>query len=209
MTQISSLPTRGNSRRRNARMSYEEFLEWDGENQHVEWVDGEVVPMPPITGDHSTLGSYLITLFTMFLARYNLGELRADPFQMKTSPDLPGRCPDILFVATRNLRRFHKTFLEGPADLVVEIISPGSKTIDRVTKFQEYQQGGVREYWLLDPARRRAEFYRRGRDGRFQLVAIGPDGVYRSLAMKGFWLKVEWLWDRPPATEVVKELGLV
>ena len=184
-------------------------MQWDGENQHVEWIDGKVVPMPPISGDHSVLGSYLITLFTMFLARFSLGDLRADPFQMKTGPNLPGRAPDILFVAKRNLRRLHSTFLEGPADLVVEIISPGSKTVDRVHKFQEYEQGGVREYWLIDPERRRAEFYRRGRDGRFRLFPVGPDGVYRSLAMKGFWLKTEWLWGLPPVTNVARELGII
>jgi Uma2 family endonuclease len=209
MTPISTLQSCRASQATRPRISYEEFLELEGENQHVEWVDGKVEPMPPISGDHSVLGSYLITLFTMFLARYDLGELRADPFQMKTGPDLPGRAPDILFVASRNLRRLQPTFLQGPADLVVEIISPGSETVDRVQKFQEYQQGGVREYWLIDPARRAADFYRRGRDGHFRLIPIGPDGIYRSLAMKGLWLKVEWLWDRPPVTTVVRELGII
>ena len=107
MTQVAPFQPRRGTRGLRPRISYEEFLKWDGENQHVEWVDGEVIPMPPTTGDHSTLGNYLITLFTMFLARYNLGELRADPFQMKTGPDLPGRAPDILFVTTRSSRRLH------------------------------------------------------------------------------------------------------
>lgn len=190
-------------------MTYEQFLEWDGENQHVEWVDGKVVSMPPISGEHSDVATYLITLFTMFLAHHKIGAIKADPFQMKTGPNLPGRAPDILFVAKRHLRRLHPTFLDGPADLVVEIISPGSQSVDRVQKFREYQEGGVREYWLIDPARPRAEFYRRGRNGLFRLFPIGPDGIYRSLAMKGFWLKVDWLWGRPPVTAVVKELGIV
>ena len=33
-------------------MTYEQFLEWDGENQHVEWVNGEVIPMPPVSDEH-------------------------------------------------------------------------------------------------------------------------------------------------------------
>jgi Uma2 family endonuclease len=209
MSEVAIIQPRTNSRGLRSRMSYEEFLEWDGENQHVEWVDGKVIPMAPISGGHSEVASYLITVFTMFLACHNFGTIRADPFQMKTGPNFPGRAPDILFVAKRNLRRLHPTFLDGPADLVVEIISPGSQKVDRVQKFSEYEQGGVREYWLIDPKRRRAEFYRRGRDGRFRPFPAGPDGIYRSLAMKGFWLKVEWLWDRPPATAVVRELGII
>jgi Uma2 family endonuclease len=189
-------------------MSYDEFLEWEGESQYVEWVDGQVIPMPPITGAHNDVGNFLIKLFGAFLDYHNIGVLRTDPFQMKTGPDLPGRAPDLLFVARRNLRRLHAKFLEGPADLVVEIISPGSETIDRLHKFREYERGGVREYWLINPAQRTVEFYRRGRDGRFHLVSVGGDGVFRSIAMKGFWLNVKWLWDCPPIGAVLGEWGI-
>jgi len=40
----------------------------------------------------------------------------------------------------------------GVPDMVLEIISPSSKQMDRLTKFQVYQKFGVREYWLVDPA---------------------------------------------------------
>jgi Uma2 family endonuclease len=174
-------------------MTYPQFLEWDAENQHVEWVDGEVVEMPPITDEHNDVGNFLLTALKTFVEHHDLGVVRTDPFQMKTGPDLPGRAPDILFVAKRNRRRLHRLFVEGPADLVIEIISPDSRTVDRVHKFREYQAGGVREYWLIDPERRRAEFYRRGRDGLFHPIPL-KDGVFRSTVLKGLWLEVDWLW---------------
>lgn len=209
MTQLKA-PTPARRRARPVpAMTYEQFLEWDGENQHVEWVNGRVVSMPPISGEHTEVSHYLIRLIGEFLDHYPLGVLRSDPFQMKTGPNLPGRAPDLLFVAKRNLRRLHRVYLEGPADLVVEIISPDSRTIDRVEKFQEYEAGGVREYWLIDPERRQAEFYRRGRDGRFRLVSPDKGGVFRSTVIKGLWLKVEWLWSRPPLLSVLREWGLV
>jgi len=189
-------------------MTYEQFLKWDGENQHVEWVNGEVVPMPPISGEHNDVGNLLVSVLTEFVQHHDLGIIRTDPFQMKTGPDLPGRAPDLLFIAKRNRRRLHRLFLEGPGDLVVEIISPDSRTIDRVEKFREYEQGGVREYWIIDPERQRAEFYRRGRDGRFKPIPVGADGVFRSLVLKGLWLRVDWLWNPPPLVAVRKEWGL-
>jgi Uma2 family endonuclease len=189
-------------------MTYEQFLQWDGENQHVEWVNGEVVEMPPITDVHNEVDNFLLTLLATFVEHHDLGTMRSDPFQMKTGPDLPGRAPDSLFVAKRNRRRLHRLYLDGPADLVVEIISPGSRTVDRVEKFREYQGGGVREYWLIDPDRRRAEFYRRGRDGMFHLVPV-EDGIFHSAVLKGLWLKVDWLWNRPPLLEVLKQWKLV
>lgn len=44
-----------------------------------------------------------------------------------------------------------ETYLDGPADLVVGIVSPDSVGRDRGEKFYEYAQGGVPEYWLIDP----------------------------------------------------------
>ncbi|MEZ5301901.1 MAG: Uma2 family endonuclease [Verrucomicrobiales bacterium] len=72
----------------------------------------------------------------------------------------PGREPDIIFVASENLGRIKNAFLDGPADLAVEVISPESQGRDRGDKFYEYQAGGVREYWIIDPERQVAEFYR-------------------------------------------------
>ena len=130
---------------------------------------------------------------------------------MKTGPDLPGREPDILFIAREHLDRMRNSYLDGPADLVVEIISPDSRARDRGEKFYEYEQGGVREYWLLDPLRRQAEFYQRGPDGIFRLVPGGEDGTYRSAVLEGLWLKVEWLWQEPlpPLMSVLREWRLV
>lgn len=39
----------------------------------------------------------------------------------------------------------------GPADLVVEILSPGTARRDLTTKRKDYETFGVREYWIVDP----------------------------------------------------------
>lgn len=65
------------------------------------------------------------------------------------------------------------------------------------------------EYWIIDPERRQAAFYRRGRGGVFRPVNVGDDGTFRSTVLKGLWLRVHWLWDRPPLMAVLKEWGLV
>lgn len=184
------------------RMTYEEFLEWNFENPHVEWVDGEVVMMAPVSNEHQDVRQFLIAAFRSYLEKHDLGRLLDDPFQMKTGPDLPGRAPDIQFISKRNLGRLKKNHLEGPADLVVEIISPGSRGTDRGDKFYEYEKGGVKEYWLIDPERKRAEFYQLGRDKQYHLLPVDETGVFRSVVLKGLWLEVAWLWQRPLPTVV-------
>ena len=114
------------------KMTYGQFLERDFENPHVEWVNGEVVMMSPVSGEHQFVRRFLMNLLTHFIEEHDLGELLDDPFQMKTGPDLPGRAPDLQFLAKKQLGRLKKNHLQGPADLVVEVISPGSRgTIGR------------------------------------------------------------------------------
>jgi Uma2 family endonuclease len=192
-------------------ISYEQFLTWDGENQHVEWVNGEVIPMAPISDAHNELTAFLCALLRLFAEQTKLGVVRHDPFQMKTGPNLPGRAPDLMFILEKNRPRLKRTYLEGPADLVIEVLSPGNQGVDRGDKYLEYERGGVPEYWLLDPERQEHEFYQLGSNGRYRLTAIPADGVYRSPAINGLWIKPAWLSQRPRPTviSIAKEWGLV
>jgi Uma2 family endonuclease len=194
-----------------AKMTYEEFLAWADEDTWAEWVNGEVIILSPASDKHQDLAGFLTALLRHFVETSQLGVVRFAPFQMKTGPDLPGREPDILFIAREHLDRLRDTYLDGPADLVVEIISRDSRARDRGDKFYEYEQGGIREYWLLDYLRRQAEFYQLGADGIYRLVPVGEDGIYRSAVLEGLWLKVEWLWQEPlpPLIHVLREWQLI
>jgi len=192
-----------------AEMTYPEFLRWAGDDTHAEWVDGKVVPMSPVSDVHADVKGFLLALIRHFVEAGRLGVVRDEPFQMKTGPRLPGRSPDVAFVSARRRRQMKATYLAGPADLVVEIISPESRTRDRGEKFFEYEKGGVREYWLVDPERRQAEFHRLGSRGAYQPIPVGSDGVFRSVVLKGLWLKVDWLWKRPPLMTVLRAWKLV
>src|SRR5262249_57909952 len=122
-----------------------------------------------------------------------LGKVFDAPFLMKLARS--AREPDVLFVANDHLNRMRATLLDGPADLAVEIISPESIGRDRGVKFREYEQAGIREYWLIDPEAQRAEFYQLDAKGKYQVVPPGEDGIYHSAIVPGFWLREEWLWQ--------------
>jgi len=189
------------------RMTYEEFLAWADEDTLAEWVDGEIVMTSPASRQHQAIGSFLEKVMGIYVEHQDLGMVLRAPFQMRLAHS--GREPDLIFVATANLHRLQATHLDGPADLVVEIVSPESVGRDRGDKFYEYETGGVREYWLLDPDRRWAEFYRLGEDPLYQVAFSGREGVYRSEALSGFWLRVEWLWQPPLILDVLRELRLL
>jgi Uma2 family endonuclease len=154
---------------------------------------------------------FLVQTLGVYVQAKGLGLLLSAPFQMKTGPDLPGREPDLLFVARENLGRLKDRYLEGPADLVVEVVSPESRLRDRGEKFAEYEAGGVREYWLVDPEARQADFYVLGPDNRYDRRRADAAGIYRSQVVEGLWVRPEWLWQDPlpPVLVVLRELGLL
>ena len=193
------------------KLTYEEFLQWCDEDTWAEWVNGEVLMLTPASNRHQDLVRFMIQVLGIYVEVKGLGVVRPAPFQMKTGPDLPGREPDLLFVAKEHLGRLKENFLDGPADLVIEINSPESRLRDRGEKFAEYELGGVREYWLIDPDRKEADFYLLDERGRFRLREADAEGVYHSVVLPGFWLKVAWLWQDPlpPVLAVLRELGLV
>ena len=193
------------------KMTYEEFLAWADEDSWAEWVNGEVIILTPASKQHQDLTMFLAASLRFFVEAHQLGLVLTAPFQMKLGPDLSGREPDILFIAREHLARLQNAYLDGPADLVVEIISRDSRARDRGEKFYQYEQGGVREYWLLDYLRRQAEFYQLGSDGIYRSVPVDAAGLYRSAVLNGLWLTVEWLWQEPLPLllNVLKEWGLV
>jgi Uma2 family endonuclease len=193
------------------KLTYEEFLTWCDEDTWAEWVDGEVVVLSPASVRQQQLVDFLVQTLGVYVQAKGLGLLLSAPFQMKTGPDLPGREPDLLFVARENLGRLKDRYLEGPADLVVEVVSPESRLRDRGEKFAEYEAGGVREYWLVDPEARQADFYVLGPDNRYDRRRADAAGIYRSQVVEGLWARPEWLWQDPlpPVLVVLRELGLL
>jgi Uma2 family endonuclease len=194
------------------RMTFEEFLEWVDEDMSVEWVDGEVIVknMSPVTIAHQHVGHFLFTLMHLFTVKNQLGEIFNEKFLMRLRSRPSGREPDLIFVAKENESRLRNTHMDGPGDIVVEIVSEDSIERDRETKRTEYQNGGVREYWLIDPLEQEAIFYRLNANRQYDVVPVGTDGIFHSDALPGFWLNVNWLWQEPkPIFDALHALELL
>lgn len=188
-------------------MTYEEFLVHPDVPERAEWIDGRAIALGTVSQIHNDAVQFLIRLLGSFLEAGAQGRQFHDPFNMKLEPGLPGRCPDITVVLAANYGRLRPNFLEGPADIAVEVISAGTGAVDRGAKFDEYEAAGVTEYWLIDPIREVAEFYRLEGRGRYELVTT-PDDVFRSEVLPGFFLRVEWLWSIPKVRDAEAALGL-
>jgi len=179
-------------------MSFDEFLR----REHpgiAEWVKGEVTLMA-VKNEHQRIVDFLMQVIGFYLRMMRLGILCSAPFVMRATPVGPGCEPDLFVVTSDRMSRLTSDQLNGPADLVVEVILDESVSRDRSDKFYEYQDAGVREYWLIDsrPNRQRADFYILDANGRYRPIPVADDGIYRSTVLSGFWLDVSWLWVEEP-----------
>jgi Uma2 family endonuclease len=165
-------------------MSYEEFLATAFQNPHVEWVNGVVVEMASIDDRHDALTGFLRIFFTIYLQYTGGGRVLQDPMVMKLEEVPSSRAPDIQVLLPDRLHQLQQNQVVGPANLVVEVVSPGSKRQDRVEKYREYELGGVPEYWILDPTKDETLFYQLNEAGIYEAREADSMGIYHSRSLK-------------------------
>jgi Uma2 family endonuclease len=175
---------------------YEEYLTGKY-GRHVEWIHGVVVAMMPIDIHHNDISQFLCALLDTYVHLTTGGRLLSEPMVMRASRDLPARQPDVQVLLQDRLHLLQEYEVAGAANLVVEIVSPGTEDTDRGAKFREYEKGGVPEYWILDRKRREALFYVLGDDGLYH-NHLPVDGSYTSAVLPKLKLSVDILWQETP-----------
>jgi len=179
------------------RMSYEAYLKRVPDSRIMEWVEGEVIIYMPPLHQHQLLITLLDRLLGSYVQFFNLGSLILAPYEVKLWPDGPSREPDLFFVANKGQARLTASRCDGAPDLIIEIISPGSVTEDRVHKFLEYERAGVREYWVIDPRpyQQQADFFILSKGKEFHPAPLDDTGSFRSTILPDFRFKLGWLWQ--------------
>jgi Uma2 family endonuclease len=190
-------------------MTFQEFIAAADEHLRSEWVNGEMVWLEPEPRVHWQISSFVAIAISGFVSRTGLGGdtiYGAVPMRLGSN----AREPDVMYLRPENAHRWREYHVEGPADLVVEVIGVSSEARDCVEKFAEYQQAGVREYWLIDPMQKTAEVYRLGEGGEYEIVPAGEPARLGSEVVPGFWIDPAWLWaDSPDEWVAYREWGLI
>jgi Uma2 family endonuclease len=131
--------------------TYADLVALPDDQLRHELIDGERFVTPsPATG-HQIILMNLIRLLLPYLDEHRLGQLLSAPFDIKFSlftvlvPDL------VYFTAERFARVVNDRHATAAPDLVVEILSPGTRRRDKGRKRAVYDREGVCEYWIADP----------------------------------------------------------
>jgi Uma2 family endonuclease len=191
-------------------LTFEEFLTQFAE-VHAEYHMGNVEVIVTNNTQHQEIIMFLVALLRQVLGLRKLGRLMLAGVPMKLHGDLPKREPDLMIIFNKNADRIKATYVDGPADIVIEIVSPESDERDHGPKLLDYEAAGVGEYWLFDPLREEADVYALEPSGRFRRLAKDEKGRIVSRLLTGFALDPAILWrDRLPEglelIELVQEM---
>ena len=180
------------------RWTYDELLvELPETTVPIELWEGEFIMSPSPSFFHQELIDRFHDALKAWVRPRDLGKTCVAPMDMILTQRHVAQ-PDVLFVA-RDRLAIIKDRVRGPADLVLEVISPGSRQKDRIEKRDLYEQHGIKEYWLIDPDAQTVEtlFLE---NGEYRLIGRWhPGDTARSRLLEGFTLSVSELFGDYPA----------
>ena len=122
------------------------------DERRVELIDGVLYDMAAPSGIHQKILGELHILFRECIEQHGKDcEVFFAPFDVRLDKDNYTMVqPDLLLICNEpDLDNFRR--LEGAPDMVVEILSPSTRSKDMILKLYKYKNAGVREYWIVDP----------------------------------------------------------
>jgi Uma2 family endonuclease len=144
------------------KFTYDDYLNFPNDGKRHEIVDGEHYMTPSPQTRHQIVSRNLETVLAIYVQENEWGQIFDAPMDVLLS-DATVVQPDLLFIRKERENIIKKNFIEGPPDLIVEILSPGGERLDRQTKMKNYALLGVPEYWIVDyEARILEQFVLRG-----------------------------------------------
>lgn len=156
------------------RFTYADYRHLPDDGLRYEVLDGELVVSPSPSRRHQQLSKRLqFELYKHVEVDHQLGEVYDAPFDVILADDNV-LVPDLIYVARERQALFSQRGLDGAPDLVVEILSPSTRSRDLGVKRRIYARFGVRELWLVDPERDMVDVHRLV-DGELELAGTyGP-----------------------------------
>jgi Uma2 family endonuclease len=184
--------------------TYDDFCFLVKDGQKGDLIDGVIYMASPESVDANLLFMWLGAVMTAYVRKKNLGTVVGSRVALRLD-DRNGPEPDIAYVRRERSEIIQPAHILGPADLVIEIVSPDSVERDYQKKRRQYQRAAVPEYWILDPLDKRVTQLCLGPSGRYRRMKLRK-GELHSQVLPGFWLRIEWLWqdEFPDLEEVLK-----
>ena len=175
------------------------------EYEKAEFINGEVIIHSPVRKEHNDVTGALFSLMKLYVQKNQRGYVGYEKLMIAlTRNDYE---PDLCYFNQEKARQFQpgQTLFPAP-DLAVEVLSKSTATNDRGIKFQDYQDHGVQEYWLIDADEQYVEQYRLDEQDEYQLILKAKAGMITCSAIEGFSIPIEAIFDEQKNLEALQKL---
>ena len=157
------------------------------EGERAELIDGCLYAMAPPSRIHQRLVMELSGTIRDFIRKHH-GNCQVYPAPFAVNLDAGDKNwvePDISVICDSN--KLTDRGCTGSPDLIFEIVSPASRKMDYSLKNMIYSESGVREYWIVDPAKERVTVYHYEEDVAPVIYSFAqeiPVGIYQELMIR-------------------------
>ena len=185
----------------------QEFYDWVTEEVKAEFINGEIIIHSPVKKRHWNVSDLLSRLLSYYASMKKIGRVGTEKVMISLSRN--DYEPDICFFSKEKTVDFTDDQVLFPApDFIVEILSKKTASIDRGIKKTDYAAHGVREYWIVDPAKQRIEQYMlpSGSDAYFPAKKYQWGEEIESVAIPGFKIPVQAIFDEEENVLALKSL---
>ena len=138
--------------------TYDDYRNLPDDGKQHQIIGGELYMTPAPTPYHQEISLNLAFILNKYVKQHNLGNIYTAPIDVVLSMTDVVQ-PDLVYVAKERLNIITKKNIVDAPDLVVEVLSDNTETIDRQKKMVLYEKHGVKEYWIVDPSEKAIEQY--------------------------------------------------
>jgi Uma2 family endonuclease len=186
-------------------LSEDDFYRLADEDSDWEFLDGRIIMHSPASSRHEDLFRFLLTLFSGYLDERKGAVVRGSRYPMRLDSSWSPE-PDLMIVRDKRRHLMTQHRLEGPADMVIEIVSESDPRLDYREKLPRYCEAGIEEIWIVDPFKNELRVETKARAGYASRTS--SSGRLESTVVSGFWINVEWLWgaDLPSSMGCLREI---
>ncbi len=143
--------------KKQSKYTYSDYLKTP-DDKRFQLIEGELLMTPAPTTKHQRISRNLSFLLNQFVRTARVGEIFYAPTDVVLD-DFNVFQPDILLVLNENKGIITKKNIQGAPDLVIEILSDSTASLDLIEKRKLYGQFGVKEYWVASPEHTTIEMY--------------------------------------------------
>ena len=186
-------------------MTEAQFYQMADEDSDWEYIAGRIVMHSPASDRHENVFRFLVTLFSNFLDEKGGAVVRGSRYPLRLDAQWSPE-PDILIVRDSRTDLMSPQRLEGPADMVIEIVSESDPGFDYREKQPRYREARIEEIWIVNPFNQTVFVDKLGAGGYVSKEL--PSGKLDSQVISGFWIEASWLWQEklPSTLRCIREI---